>query len=138
MVWFWHGHLTSSEDKVGDWKRVYDQHLLLRRHALGNFRELLQAITVDPAMLVYLDGDGSTADAPNENYGRELMELFALGRGNYSQADVRAAAGALSGWSVDDRGRPSFDPAAGPPRPVALLGHRVNDAASVVDAICDQ
>ncbi|MDQ6783040.1 MAG: DUF1800 domain-containing protein [Actinomycetota bacterium] len=138
MVWFWHGHLTSSEDKVGSWRMLYQQHLLLRQHALGNFRELLQAVTVDPAMLVYLDGDGSTADAPNENYAREVMELFTLGRGRYNQDDVRGAAHALAGWSVDyDKARASFDPTSGPTRSVGVLGRQVNSAADVVDVLCD-
>ena len=79
MVWFWHGHLTSSLDKAEP-VSVWRQHQLLRSHALGNLRTLLQEITVDAAMLGWLDGDGSQAEAPNENYARELMELFALGR----------------------------------------------------------
>jgi uncharacterized protein (DUF1800 family) len=138
MVWFWHGHLTSSDDKVGHWPMLYQQHLLLRRHALGNFRELLQAVTIGPAMLVYLDGDGSTAESPNENYAREAMELFALGRGRYTQADVTGAARALAGWTVDyDRAQASYDPAAGPPGPVSLLGSSVATATDVVDVICD-
>jgi uncharacterized protein (DUF1800 family) len=138
LVWFWHGHLTSSEDKVGSWRLMYGQHLLLRRHALGNFRELLEAVTVDPAMLMYLDGDGSTADAPNENYGREILELFALGRGHYTQADVRAGALAFSGWSVDERrGTAKYDSESGAPGPVMLLGRSVDSAAAAVDAICD-
>jgi len=138
MVWFWHGHLTSSHDKVATWDLMWRQHLLLRRHALGNFRELLRAVTVDGAMLQYLDGDGSTAQSPNENYGRELMELFALGLGNYTQHDVRAAATALSGWTVDDGGAtPRFDRDSGNGRPVTLLGRQVVDARDVVDAVCD-
>jgi uncharacterized protein (DUF1800 family) len=138
MVWFWHGHLTSSHDKVATWDLMWRQHLLLRRHALGNFRELLRAVTVDGAMLQYLDGDGSSAASPNENFGRELMELFALGRGNYTQHDVRAAATALSGWTVDDDGgAPRFDPSSGNGRPVALLGRQVVDARDVVDVVCD-
>ncbi len=139
LVWFWHGQLTASEDKVSSWKMMYRQHLVLRHHALGNFRDLLQAMTVDPAMLVYLDGDGSVAAAPNENFGREVMELFALGRGNYTQADVGAAAVACSGWSVDAaRGRASFDASAGPAAPVRLLGRDVGSASAAIDAICDQ
>jgi uncharacterized protein (DUF1800 family) len=137
MVWFWHGHLTSSHDKVAAWDLVWRQHLLLRHHALGNFRKLLQAVTVDGAMLQYLDGDGSTAQSPNENYGRELMELFALGRANYAQRDVRAAATALSGWTVGDGGAPRFDPSAGNSHPVALLGRQVVNASDVVDVVCD-
>ncbi|MCX4094171.1 DUF1800 domain-containing protein [Nocardia sp. alder85J] len=137
LVWFWHAHLTSSHEKVDSWSLMWDQHLLLRRHALGNFRELLDAVTVDAAMLRYLDGDGSDTAAPNENYGRELMELFALGRGAYTQADVRAAATALAGWSVGEDLRVRFDRGSAPDRPVTLLGRPVSGARDVVDAICD-
>lgn len=138
MVWFWHGHLTSSYDKVGSWKMMWQQHLLLRERAFGNFRELVRAITIDPAMLVYLDGAESTADAPNENYGRELMELFTLGRGNYSQEDVRAAAKALSGWTVDyDSGAATFVPESANQTPVTFLGRNVVRADDVVDTACD-
>ncbi|MGD9796333.1 MAG: DUF1800 family protein, partial [Acidimicrobiia bacterium] len=91
MVWFWHGHLTSSLDKA-EVQLMWRQHQLLRKHALGNFRDLLQAITIDAAMLAWLDGNGSTSEAPNQNYGREVMELFTLGHdGGYSEADVAAA-----------------------------------------------
>ncbi len=139
MTWFWHGHLTSSLDKSSP-SLMLRQHRLLREHALGNFRELLQAITVDAAMLYWLDGAGSTIDAPNENYAREVMELFALGRdAGYTEADVRAAARAFAGWWVDgdhdDEVR--FDPASGPSSTVALLGREVGSAAEAVDAICD-
>jgi uncharacterized protein (DUF1800 family) len=139
MVWFWHGHLTSSIDKSLV-QLMWRQHQLLRKHALGNFREMVQAITVDAAMLHWLDGDGSTAEAPNENYGRELMELFTLGRdGGYTEADVRAAAYALSGWSIDSgRGNEVvFDAAKGPTHPVTLLGKQVSKAADVVTVVCD-
>jgi hypothetical protein len=77
MVWFWHGHLTSSIEKVGRWEWMWNQHLLLRDHALGNFR--LMAITIDAAMLVYLDGDPSVVTAPNENYCA-THERFCLDR----------------------------------------------------------
>lgn len=137
MVWFWHGHLTSSFDQA-DPRAMYRQHRLLRDHALGNFRDLLQAITVDPAMLWWLDGAGSRAEAPNENFGREVMELFALGyAGGYTEADVRAAAVACSGWWVDEEGEARFDETAGPQRPVDLLGVRVANARDAIDAICD-
>lgn len=137
MVWFWHGHLTSSFNKVDTWEMMWRQHLLLREHALGNFRDLMRAVTVDAAMLQFLDGDGSTADAPNENYARELMELFTLGRGNYSQQDVRGAATALAGWSVDyPDPTVSFDPDDGNTAPVRLLGRTVTTAENVVDAVC--
>jgi uncharacterized protein (DUF1800 family) len=139
MVWFWHGHITSSIDKSLV-QLMWRQHQLLRKHALGNFREMVQAVTVDAAMLHWLDGNGSTAEAPNENYGRELMELFTLGRdGGYTEADVRAAAYALSGWSIDEENgnEAVFDPATGPAHPVTLLGKPVSNAAEVINVVCD-
>ena len=138
MVWFWHGHLTSSIAKASP-LAMWRQHQLLRTHALGNFRTLLQQITVDAAMLGWLDGDGSVAEAPNENYAREVMELFALGHDSgYTEADVHAGAVALSGWSVDDKTqKATFDADAGPTAPVEFLGRTVREAAEVVDAICD-
>jgi uncharacterized protein (DUF1800 family) len=139
MVWFWHTHLTSSLAKSSP-LLMYRQNQLLRTHALGNFRELLQDITVDAAMLYWLDGAGSRAEAPNENYAREVMELFALGReGGYTEADVRAGSQVFAGWWVDgDNGdEVRFDSEAGPTGAVDFLGRSVSNATEAVDAICD-
>ncbi len=138
LVWFWHGHLTSSFDQA-DPLYMYRQHLVLRQYALGNFRTLLHEITLDPAMLWWLDGDGSRSEAPNENYAREVMELFALGHdsGAYTEADVAAGAVAFSGWWVDEDGEVLFDEESGPQRSVTLLGRRVRSAAEAIDTICD-
>lgn len=139
MIWFWHGHLTSGLDKAPP-LLMYRQHQLLRTHAMGNFRSLLQELTVDAAMLYWLDGAGSYAGAPNENYARELMELFALGHGaGYTEDDIRAAARALAGWWVDgdNDDEVRFDPDSGPPDSVSFLGRSVASAAEVVDAVCD-
>ncbi len=145
MVWFWHGHLTSGLEKCEPAPMV-KQNALLRRHALGNFRTLLQEITVDPAMLFWLDGAESSAAAPNENYARELMELFALGRdaGAYTEADVRNGARALAGWWVEhdegaglDRITAEFDHDLALRSSVTFLGRRVRTAAEVVDAVVD-
>ena len=140
MVWFWHGHLTSSLDKAEP-VSVWRQHQLLRSHALGNLRTLLQEITVDAAMLGWLDGDGSQAEAPNENYARELMELFALGRdsGAYTEADVRAGAKALAGFSVDGEqgAKVSFEAEHALASTVSFLGRSVSSAKDVIDAVCD-
>jgi uncharacterized protein (DUF1800 family) len=138
LVWFWHGHLTSSRDKAGE-TLLWRQHHVLRRHALGSFRELMQAIAVDGAMLRFLDGDGSQGESPNENFAREVMELFCLGVGNYTEDDVKAAARAFSGWSVDGEDLVvSFDPERGYDRPVTFLGQRRQwDARSAIDAIVD-
>jgi uncharacterized protein (DUF1800 family) len=136
MAWFWHGHLTSSLDKAQPtW--MYRQQELLREHALGNFRDLMHAVAIDPAMLGWLDGAWSRAESPNENFGREAMELFTLGRGNYGEDDVRAAAVAFSGWWVDDDGWAHYDGDAGPQGPVTLLGRQVRSAADAVDVLCD-
>ena len=143
LVWYWHGHFTSSLDKAPA-RFMWRQHHLLRTHALGNFREFVHAVTVDAAMLRYLDGDGSRDDAPNENYARELMELFCLGAGNFAEDDVRAAARVFSGWRVtDDRGTEdsatvSFDAEAAYDRPVTFFGQRRRwDIRSLVDAVVD-
>jgi uncharacterized protein (DUF1800 family) len=102
LLWFWHGVFTSSQSSVDQPALMFRQHQLLAQHSLGNLRQLAIDISTDPAMLIFLSGDGSYVDAPNENYARELMELFTLGRGPYTQADVVAAAHVLSGWEVRD------------------------------------
>lgn len=101
MVLFWHNHFTSSLNKVNQPNLLLKQNLLFRRHGLGNFRQLLHGISRDPAMLIYLDNDYSKMGKPNENFARELLELYTLGEGNYSESDVRAAAQAFTGWAVD-------------------------------------
>lgn len=101
MTLFWHNHFTSSFAKVKSPVLLYRQNVLLRRHALGNFATLLHEVARDPAMLVYLDNARSRKEAPNENFARELMELFTLGEGHYSEADLKNAARAFTGWSVD-------------------------------------
>lgn len=139
MTWFWHGHLTSGLDKASP-SLMLRQHRVLREHALGNFRSLLQAITIDAAMLYWLDGAGSNADAPNENYAREVMELFALGRdGGYTETDVRAAAKALAGWWVDgDRDDAvEFDETSGLQATVRVFDRDVNSTSELIDAVCD-
>lgn len=139
MVLFWHSHLASSADKAsGD--MLARQHNLFRRMALGNFRELLHHVVRDAATLTFLDGAGSDASAPNENMGRELMELFALGRGAYTEADVRAAARALAGFTVDwDSEAVGFDEDAANTSSLTFLGVTGTfDADRLVDVICDQ
>lgn len=101
MILFWHNHFTSSLEKVLWPQWMFKQHQLIRKHALGNFAELLQAIAKDPAMLSYLDGAKNTAASPNENFARELLELFTLGVGHYTEADIINVAKAFSGWNLD-------------------------------------
>jgi uncharacterized protein (DUF1800 family) len=103
MTLFWHGVLTSSYRKVGGrraYMRMIIQNQFLRNHAFDTFDNILLGITSDPAMLFYLDLTKSTRNAPNENYARELMELFTLGLGHYTQQDVYEGAAALTGWHV--------------------------------------
>jgi uncharacterized protein (DUF1800 family) len=106
MVAFWSGHFTSAFDLGGNNAYVvaqllYIQNQLFRSNALGNFQDLVKAVTVDGAMLVYLGGNVNVASAPNENYARELMELFTCGvNGGYTEADVQAAARILTGWKA--------------------------------------
>jgi uncharacterized protein (DUF1800 family) len=101
MTLFWHNHFVSSVQKVKSAKLMLDQNRLLRRHALGRFDELLHAVGKDPAMVVYLDSATSRRGSPNENFAREVMELFTLGEGNYREQDVKEAARAFTGWSIE-------------------------------------
>lgn len=101
MTLFWHNHFTSSLRKVKWAPLLWQQNQLLRRHALGNYRELLHQVARDPAMVIYLDSVRNKKGKPNENFARELLELFTLGEGNYSEADVKAAARAFTGWSLE-------------------------------------
>jgi uncharacterized protein (DUF1800 family) len=101
LTLFWHGHFATSYQKVGDAYLMHRQCETLRRHAWGNFRDLVLAVARDPAMLVYLDGESNTQEHPNENFARELLELFTLGIGHYTEKDVLAAARAFTGWHRD-------------------------------------
>src|SRR5205807_1380030 len=98
MTLFWHGHFTSDYRKTGNNTFMYWQNLTWRRMALTNLGSMVMQVTTDPAMLRYLDLATSTGQSPNENYSRELMELFTMGPGNYTEEDVRQSAKALAGW----------------------------------------
>ncbi|MGZ4681018.1 MAG: DUF1800 domain-containing protein [Acidimicrobiales bacterium] len=137
MRWFWHGHFVSTNGVVKDPRLMVGQLRMLGAEGLGDFRTLLRAVTIDPAMLVYLDGTDSRIGAVNENYGREVLELFALGVGNYSEADVRAGATALTGWHVyRPDGTASFQSRIHDDSPQSYLGRTgVHDLDTVVDAI---
>jgi len=100
MTLFWHGHFTSDYRKTANDTFMYWQNLTWRRMAMTNFRSMLMQVTTDPAMLRYLDLATSTGQSPNENYSRELMELFTMGAGNYTEQDVRESAKALAGWTL--------------------------------------
>jgi uncharacterized protein (DUF1800 family) len=103
MSYFWHGHFATSNAKVGD-PGLMAQHMsVFDRFGLGRFDDLLLAVSRDPAMIRWLDNDTNIRGNPNENYARELFELFALGRGHYTEADIRQAARAFTGWHIRDR-----------------------------------
>jgi uncharacterized protein (DUF1800 family) len=136
MAWLWHGHFVSSLDKVRIGRLMVDQVRLLRRFGLGPFPDLVAAVAVDPAMLVYLDGRDSAAAAPNENFARELMELFTLGVGQYGEADVQAGAAALTGWRLQAGGGSRFVAGRHDDTRRRYLGvDGVHDLATVVAAI---
>lgn len=101
MTLFWHNHFVSSQQKVKSGALMLRQNELLRRHALGNFATLLHAVSKDPAMVIYLDSATNRKASPNENFAREVMELFTLGEGNYTEQDVKEAARAFTGWSFE-------------------------------------
>jgi hypothetical protein len=101
LTLFWHGHFATSENKVRDYRMMLRQNLMLRERASGRLRDLLVGILKDPAMLVFLDNGENVKEHPNENFGRELLELFTMGVGNYSERDVREAARAFTGWTND-------------------------------------
>lgn len=100
MTLFWHNHFTSSLRKVKRPSLLYHQNALLRRHALGSFAQLLQEVARDPAMVLYLDNQSNDQASPNENFARELLELFTLGEGHYEERDIKEAARAFTGWRV--------------------------------------
>lgn len=99
MALFWHGHFTSSEEKVRDYRKMLKQVELFQREGMGNFRTLLIAAAQDPAMLAYLDAGVNVKGSPNENFAREIMEMFTMGVGNYTEKDIREAARAFTGWN---------------------------------------
>lgn len=100
LTLFWHGHFATSGDKVRDNRALYAQNELLREKALGEFEPLVHAIARDVAMLIYLDTTDNRKTRPNENFARELLELFCLGIGNYSERDIQQLARCFTGWEV--------------------------------------
>ena len=102
MALLWHGHFATHENKVRDYRKMMQQIDLFERGATGNLRDLSIQIAQNPAMLYFLDAQYNVKGAPNENFAREVMELFTMGVGNYSEKDVREAARAFTGWYFDN------------------------------------
>ena len=130
MTMFWHNHFTSSMDKINQPSLILKQNRLFRQHALGDFRTLLREVAHDPAMLIYLDCNVNVKDSnkeANENFARELMELYTIGEGNYSENDVRNIAKAFTGWTVDrKRNQFTFKTNKHDPSELTILGHTGN------------
>jgi uncharacterized protein (DUF1800 family) len=104
MTLFWHGHFATSIDKVNEAAYMLSQNQIFRTMGLGTFEPMVQAVAKDPAMMIWLDANKNLKSSPNENFARELMELFTIGIGSYSDADVREAARAFTGWRVNGQG----------------------------------
>ncbi|HVA27294.1 MAG TPA: DUF1800 domain-containing protein, partial [Candidatus Baltobacteraceae bacterium] len=141
MTLFFHGHFTSAAIEKNAWPNyMYAQNQLYRENALGNLRDLTHAVSKDPAMLIYLDNATSNKAHPNENYARELMELFTLGHGNYSEEDIRQSARAFTGFSINRRsGTFVFNRGAHDDGTKTFLGRTGNfDGDDIVDIIYQQ
>ena len=102
MALFWHGHYAINEGKVRDYRKLLQELELFHARGTGNFRDLMVAVAQDPAMLSFLDAGVNVKGAPNENFAREIMELFTMGVGNYSETDIREGARAFTGWNFED------------------------------------
>ena len=102
MALFWHGHFATAQNKVRDYRKMLLQIEMFEGHATGNFGDLLVAVAQDPGMLHYLDAGVNVKGAANENFAREVMELFTMGVGNYTEQDVREAARAFTGWNFEN------------------------------------
>ena len=139
MTLYFHGHFTSRATPLFPWI-TYNQNALFRRYAVGNLRVLTREVSKDAAMLIYLNGAQNVAAHPNENYARELMELFTLGVDNYSENDVRESARAWTGWRVNRRtDTVAFDPALHDAGQKTFLGRTGNFTGDdIVDIIFDQ
>ncbi len=144
MTLFWHDHFATSEVKVRDARKMHLQNRTLRAHATADFKSLVLAVMRDPAMLVYLDNRENVKDHPNENFGRELLELFTMGQDNlenarnYTERDIREASRAFTGWTndvLDFR----FDAELHDDGPKTFLGHEGNlGGEEVLDIVLEQ
>ncbi|MFN0055162.1 MAG: DUF1800 family protein [Planctomycetales bacterium] len=138
LTLFWHGHFATSFNKVADSQLMMRQIDTLREHAWGSFRDLVLAMARDPAMLVWLDGESNTKAHPNENFARELMELFTCGIGTYTEQDVLESARAFTGWHRNGV-QFVFNPEEHDAGPKRILGRRGRfDGSDVIDLLLAQ
>ena len=131
LTLFWHNHFATSHAKVSSGRLMHRQNETLRRYSLGSFAGLLREMTFDPAMLIWLDSNTNRQGAANENYAREVFELFSLSPGNYTEHDIKEAARALTGWSTKDE-QPFFNPADYDSTEKTIFGQRGAFAAGDV------
>ena len=137
LALFWHGHFATGNTKVRDTRMMLRQNEMLRANAAGSFRDLLAGILTDPAMLVYLDNGENRKGHPNENFGRELLELFTMGVGNYTEQDIREASRAFTGWTNDVL-EFRFDPATHDDGEKTFLGRTgAFNGDDIIDIILD-
>jgi uncharacterized protein (DUF1800 family) len=133
MILFWHNHFATGTP-FGYLMQV--QHNTLRHHALGSFREMLHAISKDPAMILWLNNQQNKKNAPNENFAREVMELFTLGEGNgYTEKDIKEAARAFTGWTVNQKGEFEFNPKQHDDSAKTVFGKTIYKGEEVVDLL---
>jgi uncharacterized protein (DUF1800 family) len=139
LTLFWHGHFATSMQKVRDAYLMWRQNQTFREHARGNFGVLVKAMSRDPAMIDWLDLQQSKAAHPNENFAREVMELFTLGEGHYTEKDVTEGARAFTGYRIDPRNESFlFQAAQHDNTPKQFLGKTVSDGDQVIDVILQQ
>ena len=103
MALFWHHVFATGNSKVDNYDQLLEQIELFRKNGMGNYRELLSTISTNPTMMFWLDNNQNHGTAVNENWGRELLELFSLGAGNYTETDVREASRAFTGWTFETK-----------------------------------
>ena len=138
MALFWHGHFATHEDKVRDYRKMLGQVELFQRRGLGNFRALMIAVAQDPAMLAFLDAGVNVKGAPNENFAREILEMFTMGVGHYSEQDIRESARAFTGWNASGT-RFFIDAERHDDEPKTVFGREARfDGVQVIDLILAQ
>ena len=139
MTLFWHGHFATSGQKVRSAYKMWLQNETLRQNGLGNFANLTKAISRDPAMMIWLDTVQSKKERPNENFAREVMELFTLGEGHYSESDVKEAARAFTGYRIDRADQSfRFAPAQFDSGPKTFMGKNGRNGDQIIDIIVSQ
>jgi uncharacterized protein (DUF1800 family) len=135
MVLFWHGLLTSANSKVARPELMQRQAAFFRANALADYGVILKGISTDPAMMLWLDTHNSRRSAPNENYARELLELFSMGNGPFTETDVREAARAFTGWTVPRDAEAVFNPNQHDRGVKQVLGARVTTPEELIDVV---